>query len=369
MLGILAMILVFGILVLCHELGHLLVARLLGFRTPIFGLGLPFGPYLTLGKIWDTEIRIHLFVFGGYVAIPELHPQATPAQSSPPEQQTAYHRVFPVWQRLLVIWSGPVTYVFLAWLIMFGTVITLGAPAQTVMVANLPPTNRIAADAGIQKGDEIVRIDNQNIESTDDLISYLGSRPSTRVVVHVMRDSQPVEVPMMTNEQGKVGMSLDTVGPMKFHRLDQNVFQCAGYAASKLARMTERMVTGMSSMLFDQGPSQTAPQSNARNTEHRGSLAVLAVGAAIATQDWRQLPMFAAMLSMDFAIFNLIPWLGFDGGHAISVIAGALRNKPTAQRAELRNHRIGVVALIATFLLSGCPLCSLRSPWKDRYKF
>ena len=66
MLGILS------ILIVVHECGHFLVARFFGFQTPVFGVGLPFGPHITLGKKWDTEFRIYAFLLGGFVAIPEL---------------------------------------------------------------------------------------------------------------------------------------------------------------------------------------------------------------------------------------------------------------------------------------------------------
>jgi len=71
-LAVLVMLGILSILIIVHEFGHFSVARLFGFQTPVFGFGLPFGPSWIIGRRWDTEFRIHAFLMGGYVAIPEL---------------------------------------------------------------------------------------------------------------------------------------------------------------------------------------------------------------------------------------------------------------------------------------------------------
>ncbi|MBZ0186598.1 MAG: site-2 protease family protein [Candidatus Obscuribacterales bacterium] len=71
------MLAILSVLIVVHECGHFLVARLFGFQTPIFGIGLPFGGYITLGKAWDTEFRIYACLLGGFVLIPELGDEST----------------------------------------------------------------------------------------------------------------------------------------------------------------------------------------------------------------------------------------------------------------------------------------------------
>ena len=66
MFGIAIVILIVSVLIVGHELGHFLVARLFGLQTPVFGLGLPYGPSWVIAQKWDTQLRIHLLLFGAY---------------------------------------------------------------------------------------------------------------------------------------------------------------------------------------------------------------------------------------------------------------------------------------------------------------
>ncbi len=81
-LGILIMMLSMALLIIIHEGGHWIVARLLGFQTPVFCIG--FGPRkwsIVLGKFWQTEFRLSPILAGGYVALPEMQDETLPPSS------------------------------------------------------------------------------------------------------------------------------------------------------------------------------------------------------------------------------------------------------------------------------------------------
>ena len=74
-MNIVLMILLISFLILIHELGHFLSARMLGFKVEKFGFGLPFGPTLFRKKVGDVEVLVHALLLGGYVAFPEDDPE------------------------------------------------------------------------------------------------------------------------------------------------------------------------------------------------------------------------------------------------------------------------------------------------------
>lgn len=370
---------VLSVLIIVHELGHFWVARLFGFQTPVFGFGLPFGPYWVLGKVGDTQIRFHALLLGGYVAIPELGDES--ASSPPPAQDTAApmsqegstlaqpednssdnpygvplkpFRKFPIWQRALVAFAGPAFNIIFAWLIMFIIVNTFGDPSQKVIVADLPAANPIAAKAGVKVNDQIVSIDKASVDTPDDIIVYLGSRPLTPVNVHIIRDGNPLDVSMTTNKYGKVGMALVTEGPMQYRKINLNPIESAGFATEKLSKLTTRMIQGLGLMVegLVQGIVDPAPKVKDPAKPHlglkdlHGVLAVLKIGADIAAQDWSQLPIFVMFISMDLAIINLVPWPGLDGSHLAFMAWEAVRGKPMEERRRGTIIQWGFISLL-----------------------
>ncbi len=161
--GIIAMILSLTFLITIHEGGHWIVARLLGFQTPVFSIG--FGPRkwsIVLGKFWNTEFRLAPILAGGYVSLPEMQDETTAKELL--EQQGVELkelRFFPVWKRIAVALAG-VTFNFIgAVAMLFLAFAFIGEPTTKVHstnVATLTQTVTIAKDAGIQPGDTFVSV-------------------------------------------------------------------------------------------------------------------------------------------------------------------------------------------------------------------
>ena len=258
-LSVLLMLAILSSLIIVHECGHFLVARLFGFQTPVFGFGLPFGPYITVGKAFETEFRIHACLLGGYVAIPELGDEsrqdmeaygvaALPAsgmvegeelskEASGEHNETPHivttdaeipieaphasskdnpygvelkpFRKFPIWQRALVAFAGVGFNIIFAYLIMVTMLLTIGEPVPETYAAGTFKSNPIALNAGILKGDKIVSLDKQPVKTSEEIISYFTSHKSTPVVVQIERNGKPMDISMTPNADGKVGMALD----------------------------------------------------------------------------------------------------------------------------------------------------------------
>ncbi len=161
-MNIIIMILLISFLILVHELGHLLTAKMLGFKVTRFGFGLPVGPTLYKGKIGDIEILVHALLLGGYVSFPDDEEDANISKDSPELFQNQ-----PAWKRALVLVAGVAANMLCAVaLIMVTGAITHKLPSDRAIVFIKSVNEAKGASvkaSGLQKGDIILRINNSNI--------------------------------------------------------------------------------------------------------------------------------------------------------------------------------------------------------------
>lgn len=347
-MGIFVMLAVLSALIIVHECGHFCVARFFGFQTPVFGFGLPFGPYWVLGHRWGTEFRFHACLLGGYVAIPELGDETNAKEENYGVPLQPFKK-FPIWQRALVAVAGVAMNVFFAYVVILTMLTTIGDHHQSVGVGKLPPENPIAAKAGVKVNDKILSIDGRSMKSPTDVVAYLEKHPQKQVVFNMMRDSQPVDVPVTPNEKGKVGMAVEYVGEAAYVKPSGNFIELAGMAWDKMWSLTAQMV-GALGMVFQgvlSGGKAATPGGPAVGIgDVHGVMAVVKFGMDVFSSDWRGLFLFTALISLDLAIINLVPWPALDGGHLAFMAVEAVRGRPMGERAQGEIVKWGFISLL-----------------------
>ena len=156
------MLLLISFLILVHELGHFMSARVLGIKVDKFGFGLPFGPTLFKGKIGDTEILVHALLLGGYVAFPDDDPD-TKDETNPED----LFKNKPIWKRTIVVSAGVIANVLCAiFLVIFAASVWHKLPAgkYNITVAQITaPQTASVHYSGLQKGDRIYKINGSEI--------------------------------------------------------------------------------------------------------------------------------------------------------------------------------------------------------------
>ena len=181
-MSIIIMILLLSFLILVHEAGHFMAARMLGIKVDKFGFGLPIGPTLWSKKVGDVEVLVHACLLGGYVAFPDDDKESNlPADS----KDRFVNR--PVWQRMIVISAGVIANVITAiLLVMFTAAIWGKLPSGNYQVF----INSITAEktesvwqSGLQKNDRIIKINGSDIHSTYAISLY--SKNSAKFDGHV----------------------------------------------------------------------------------------------------------------------------------------------------------------------------------------
>src|SRR5579885_1383580 len=333
------MIGIISVLVIVHECGHFLVARLFGFQTPVFGIGLPVGPFVVVGHKWGTQFRIHAALLGGYVAIPELGDESQHDKDAYGVELQPFKK-FPIWQRALVAFAGVGFNILFAYLIMFMMLVIQGNPKTQVEVQQLFAKNPIAKNAGVKPGDRILSIDDYKVETTPETVKFLEEHKAQQVTLHMLRNDQPLDIKVTTNGEGKIGMVLNqkVIG---YEKIDKSLPEIAVIAFNRLCELTNGMIQalgmigkGIAAWVASGGKPAVGPDTTVGPGDVHGILAVMKLGSDIAKeQDWNQLSLFTILISMDLAIINLIPWPALDGGHLAFMAVEAVRGRPMGEKA------------------------------------
>lgn len=163
-MSVIIMILLIGLLILVHELGHLLTALLFKVKVDKFGIGLPIGPTLWEKKVGSLTLVVHAFLFGGYVSFPDDDKDSDIPQDSPDRLMNK-----PVWQRAIIFSAGVIANVICAYvLVLMTAVLCHNMPSErfNMFVTDIvAPKEASVWTSGIQKGDQIIKINGSKINT------------------------------------------------------------------------------------------------------------------------------------------------------------------------------------------------------------
>ena len=202
MTTLISFIIVLGVLIFIHELGHFAVAKACGVGVEKFSLG--FGPKLIGIKRGETEYRISLLPLGGYV---KMVGEAAGEEVSPELQLKSFTRK-PVWKRALIVAAGPAMNLVLAigllpviFMIGIQLPVYLEKPAEVGYVVPDEPAHK----AGINAGDTVVSVDGEEIKDWEDLLTQLAMNPSKKVELAVTRDGQKIQTSITPDTSNVTG--------------------------------------------------------------------------------------------------------------------------------------------------------------------
>ncbi len=164
-LFVVAGVVMIGVLVIVHEAGHYVVARLFKVGTPVFSIGM--GPRIFGFRFWDTDFRISLLPIGGYVRMSGADAFGEEDAEGWANPEEDFMRK-PVWQRLLIMLAGPAANLILPFLLFTG-IYMLGMPMPDSVVGVVRPGS-VAEQAGIRSGDEIVAVAGSEVSKWKELL-------------------------------------------------------------------------------------------------------------------------------------------------------------------------------------------------------
>jgi regulator of sigma E protease len=190
MTTVVAFIVVIGILILIHELGHFIVARWVGVGVERFSIG--FGPVLFRWRGKETEYCLSVIPMGGYVKMMGEENPLEGGETLPYDPSKAF-ALKPLWARFLIVFAGPGMNFVLAAVIFMIVLATVGRPVWPAVIGRVTPGGPAAA-AGLRTGDAVVRVDTGWVAHWEDLERAVAASSGRPLQLTVTRDGAQEQV-------------------------------------------------------------------------------------------------------------------------------------------------------------------------------
>ncbi|MCX5615495.1 RIP metalloprotease RseP [Bombella sp. TMW 2.2559] len=337
--SIIAGLVVFGIVVFIHELGHYLAARWRGVQVTVFSIG--FGPALTSWKDRaGTRWQISLLPLGGYVKLHgfENRPDAPREEGD----ENAFNRKS-VLSRAIVTVAGPV-FNFLLTILLFVVLLScFGRPEARPDIGTLAPDGA-AMKAGLQVGDEIQRLNGHHILSIGDIQAQVAAHPGEVMKIGFLRKGQAGELPVTLDriQQGGHDVGRLGVGFAVSHSAPLPVYKAVPAAIGQTWDMCGNMLEGIWQIITG--------QRSARQLS--GTIGIIHMSGQAVDYGVASALGFVALLSLNLGLLNLFPVPMLDGGHLLFYACEAIRGRPLSERTQGYALQAGLFLVAALFIFS-----------------
>jgi len=365
--GILTTILVIGILVFFHELGHFLFAKLFRMKVEDFSLG--FGPRIVrLFHDGQTEYNLRWLPIGGFVRISgmEIEDEAerrltganerkdgmttTNAETMAQEAEEVSgidpdgFNSRPIYQRFFVIAGGPAFSFLLGWLALCLMGVTFGLPTpKTATVIEQVMPGMPAAQAGLHDGDTVRSIDGHSLVDGIDMVNILHASPGKQLTLEVSDQKGDIRTVHVTPQAGPDpsgnGKSVGLIG----------IRPVTEMGPTKRTNISEsfRVGNSLTALWF-----QTIAHLFQRPAELKdnvgGPIRIFKETTKASQQGGTSVIMLLGQLSLSLGLFNLFPIPILDGGHlALMALEAARRRKLTAEQTS-RVFLVGAAVMVLT---------------------
>lgn len=323
-----------GLLIVFHEFGHFLIAKLSGVGVLTFSVG--FGPKLFVRKKGETEYALSAFPLGGYVKMIGEDPDEEVSQADR-ERSFAHKSLF---KRCAIVFAGPGFNLMLAVLLLMVVFVFYGVPVMSTLVSGVEKGSP-AEQAGVAKGDRIVAIDGKAVTEWEELSQTIKGSQGKPVNLEIRRGSETVKVAVQpTKKEGRsvfgerkddwmIGIgSQGTIEKGKPGLAIGRAFtQTWDYIKITLLAFY-KMITGDVSPKNIGGPILIAQMAGQQAQEGVGNFL-----------------HFLAVLSINLGVLNLLPVPVLDGGHLLFFLVEAVIRKPVSVRVREMAQQVGICLL------------------------
>lgn len=345
LLNIIVFLLVLGVLVFVHELGHFMAAKALGIGVQEFGIGFP--PRLFAKTRRGTVYSINWLPFGGFV---KLKGMDTVSNEHDSYQQAR------VWKRLLTVSAGVVMNVVLAFIILFGAYLIGFSPAtqpletyrgakilhQEVVIVGIQSSSA-AAVVGLEPGDIIVRGDQQPLLTLDDFQQFTRERAGQQINLTVRRgpDELTVQPTLPKGSTAPLGVAIAS----------NSVVRLPFFGALKGAWLeTWGILKAISLMLVDLV--KQVFTSHQVPAEVVGPVGIYRATATAVSVGWSALVSLMVILSLNLALVNVLPIPALDGGYILFLLTELIfRKKIIKEKVEGALVTLGFILLITLLII------------------
>ena len=315
-------IIIFCLLIFVHELGHFMVAKACGVKVNEFAIGM--GPAIYKKQKGETMYAIRVFPIGGYCAME--------GEDEDSDEPRALNNQ-PAWQRACILAAGSVMNFITCVILLIVIAFWVGTATTTISdVAKDSPAQK----AGIVAGDRIVSVDGEPIDEWNDLIDAVGYSKAETVEITLERNGKEETVTTELEYNKEAGRNLIGVSPEMEHSFLKSItggIKNTGSMTVMMYTVIKQLFTGEVAVSELSGP----------------------VGIVYATNEAAKSGVMyviylAALLSLNLAIINMLPFPALDGGRLLFLVIRLFTGKRVSDETEGKIHFIGICLLFALMI-------------------
>jgi len=335
-----------GILIFVHELGHFVFAKLLGVKVLKFSLG--FGPKVIGKTRGETEYLISAVPLGGYVKMLGQEDMPVEEQEIPEAEK---HRAFnfqPVWKRFVIVFAGPLFNLIFAAAVFF-LVFMNGVPYL------LPEVGEVTADSpaykmGLMKGDAITEINGSSISRWDDMTAIIHNSPGKELSLRIRRAATTFTVAITPQkktvkdifgkgqEVGLIGIAPSGKTAVK----QEGVIGALVLGVQRTWELSVLTLVFIVKLIQHIIPADTIG----------GPIMIFQMAGQQAAQGASNYFTFMAIISINLGVLNILPIPLLDGGHLLFFGIEFVRRKPLNERVILVAQKVGLALLVALMVFA-----------------
>ncbi len=340
-----SLIIVLGVLIFVHELGHFLFAKL--FKVKVLKFSLGFGPKLFGKTVGETEYVVSALPLGGYV---KMVGQGGDEYNIPEEQR---HRAFsykPVWQRFLIVLAGPIFNLLLPVVLFFCLFFFMGLPesVDNTTIGMVTPDSA-AEHAGLMVDDEIVKINGQDTDEWLDVLNIVKASEGGELQLTINRGGLLLDIavtPRVESAKNLFGEEVEKRYMIGIMKDDQLIYKDAGLVEAISSSFQQTwMYLYLTVMSFVKLFQKVVPV-----TEVGGPILIAQMAGEQMRAGWINFIYFMSLLSVNLGVLNLLPIPVLDGGHLVFLTYESIMRKPMAERVQIISQQIGM-ALLGTLMI------------------
>lgn len=337
-MGWLVSILVLSGLIFFHELGHYIAARLMGVSVQIFSIG--FGKTLFSFNWINTQWKISMIPLGGYV---QMKGQNDMDPTNLNQDDDSYNVKKP-WQRIFILLAGPFANFIIAFLLFLA--IGLGGPKVLLPILGQVIKDSPAFIAGLQTNDKITIINGSNIDTWKDMSNHISeSKENINITVERGQYIKTFSItPKMRESKNEFNETIQKrmigISPAGETR-SLAIGNSFSYAIDKTIWASGIIFGGLKRLITGDVPID----------QLGGVISIVKVTSDASERGWMAVLFFAALISVNLGILNLLPIPALDGGHIMFNLYEMIFRRPPNETALLQFTLIGWTALIGLMFL------------------
>lgn len=328
LISTIAIVFVFGLLVLVHEFGHFITAKKTGMRVDEFAIG--FGPKIWSRQKGETVYSVRSIPLGGFNRIAGMEKDM---------DEDAGDRAYwarPVWARMIVILAGSVMNFILPFLIFAGIFFFNGiqTPINEPVLGQVME-GQAASQAGLKMGDKILSINGEPVDSWTNFVEKVQGEDGKVLSVEFVRDNETMTTSVVPkyDEQAKRAL-IGVTAPVQTQSV--GFIDSIVLAFATVINIIYQMYSALVGMITGNVAAElSGPVGVAQMTSQAAHLGIV------------PLLQFAALLSLNLGIINLLPIPALDGGHFVVLLVEALRGKPIEAKYVRVVQMAGIILLLS----------------------